>query len=332
MLNSGVTLVQSMDTLSHQPDYPNFGEAILEVTRMVGSGHTLSNAMKHFPKLFSTVQIAMVATGERTGTLAPALERLANWGERDNQLYQKVKSALTYPVVVLVVAFVLTTVLFLTVLPGFVTMFEERDMELPFLTKVVVAATKLASNPGAWVAGVSALALVYFAAREAWSNEQGACRLFRALIALPVVGQLLVSATAARYTTVMSTLLESGLDLLVSLRLSAEASGNPLMRADSSRLTRCISEGEGLGSALESRFEIYPYQVVQMVHVGEESSDLAGMFGRVSHLLDEDVGLKVEALGAALEPLMLVGVSVLVGTIVLAIIMPLYGFLNQLGL
>jgi type IV pilus assembly protein PilC len=272
----------------------------------------------------------MVTMGEQTGALAASLEQVADWGERDNRLYKDVKGALTYPSVVMVMAFVLTLVLFLTVVPGFVSMFEERKMELPFLTEVVVLFTKIVTNPGAWVAGLGLAVLAYLTLRRALRNKRSAAKLYELICFIPVLGDLLSCSSAARYTGVLGTLLDSGLDLLNSLRLAAKASGNPRMELDSQRIVEEIQGGVGLADGFAPRPDIYPHEIIEMVRVGEESSNLSEMLLRTSRFLDQEVGYKVESLGAILEPLALMIVSVLVGTILLAIILPLYGFLNQL--
>lgn len=331
MLHTGVPIVVALETLSHQLDYPNFGNAVIEMSERVSQGHTFSNTMRKFPRLFSGVHRVMVRTGEQTGALADSLEQVAEWGERDNRLYRDVKSAFTYPLVVLVVAFLLTLVLFLTVVPGFVTMFEERDMELPLLTQLVVLVTNLISNPGVWITGLAVAALLFIAFRKYVSTESGALQVFLALTHIPVVGNLLVVAGTARYANVLGTLLNSGLDLVSSLRLAAKASGSPLFQSDAGRLMEEVQQGCSLAEGMAMRPQVYRQMLVEMVTVGEETSSLSKMFHQAAGFLDEEVSYRVQALSAALEPLMLIFVSVLVGAILLAIIMPLYGFLNQLA-
>lgn len=332
LMASGVPLVSSLDTLSHQPENPQFASAIAEMSRKIGHGFTLSVTFSKFPRLFSSIHVALVMAGERSGKLAESLSKLADWGERDGKLRQKVKAAFTYPCIVFVVASLLTVTLFLTVIPGFVEMFEEKGMELPILTQIVVSLTHFITHPGSWVLTLGISTLLYLSIRDYYKKPHGAQFIYSMLVGLPLVGDILIFSSTARYLGVLGTLLESGTDLLVSLRLAGKASGNPLLEADSDRMSAGISDGESLSTVMEMRPDLYLTTVRQMLTVGEESSNLAFMCFQLNSLLEEDVAYRVEALGAALEPMMLVFVSCMVGGIVLAIIMPLYGFLNQLGI
>jgi type IV pilus assembly protein PilC len=332
MFSAGVPLVVALDTLSDQPERPNFGEAVLEMARRLEHGYSFSRSVALFPRAFNKIHVAMITMGERTGALAECLERVADWGERDYGLYRDVKGALTYPLLVLGMAVVLTLVLFLTVVPGFVSMFEDREMELPVLTQIVVFLTKLVTNPGAWVLALGSGLLLYLSLRATLRTTTGAARLYSLVSLLPAVGSLLRFGSAARYTSVLGTLLDSGLDLLASLRLAAVASGNPHMEIDARRVIEEIQHGGQLTTALAQKPDIYPYHITEMVGVGEETSNLSEMLIRTSIYMDQEMAHKVEELGAVLEPITLLLVSGIVGSILLAVIMPLYSFLNQLGI
>lgn len=331
MTGAGIPLFDALVVLSEQPEHPNFGEAVCELSRQISYGSTLSRACSRFPKLFSEVHVALITMGERTGALVKALDKLADWGERDSGLVRKVRGALTYPAVVLAVATILMLVIFLTVLPSFVSMFEERGMKLPLLTQIVVAATHALTNPGFWFVAFGTILALYLVIRALLQQPFWKQQIFTAIYSTPLVGSLIYYTTLARFTGVFGTLLDSGADLLMSIRLAARASGNPLIQADEERLVRVISEGDSLGQSLGNRPELYPGILVQMTSVGEESSNLSTTYHRLAGFLDEEVGNRVEALGAALEPMMMVLVSIIVGSIILSVILPLYGFLNQIG-
>ncbi|MFA5508738.1 MAG: type II secretion system F family protein [Vulcanimicrobiota bacterium] len=332
LLASGVPLHMSIDTLSNQPEDPQFGRAIEEIGVKIAQGYTLSGVFAWFPRLFSPIHVALITTGERTGNLADSLGKLADWGDREGQLIGKVRAAFTYPIIVFVVACLLTIILFLTVIPGFVEMFEEKGMELPLLTRIVVWITHAVTNPGFWLAFIGVALLLVFSIRDFYRRPHGARMIHGTLHTIPLVGDILILSGTARYAAVLGTLLDSGMDLLVSLQLAGRASGDPIMEYDSERLVARIRDGESMTAAMNEKPDIYLSTVRQMLTAGEESSNLSSMCARLAAFYEDEVAYRVEALGAALEPLMLVFVSVLVGSIVLAIILPLYGFLNQLGL
>lgn len=332
MFDAGVPIVQALDTLGNNHYNERFAEAVQEMSKKVGEGFLFSRTLQFFPKLFNPVHVAMAETGERTGTLAESLHTVSDWGERDLRLFRDVKGALTYPVVVLTVAFALTMLLFLTVVPGFVSMFEEQRMELPTLTKLVVAFTNFVTQPGSWIIGTAACILLYLEFRRILRTPKGALSVYRSVLLIPGVGSLLVTATSARYSGVLGTLLNSGLDLLTALKLSGQASGSPMFREDYKRLQEDIQDGLSLATGYSNRPDIYPPLLCEMTAVGEETSRLAQSLVESSNFFNLKASSQIEALSAALEPLLLTFVSVLVGTILLAIILPLYGFLNQLGL
>lgn len=331
MLRTGVPILHALDTLSHQSENPNFGEVVSTVAERIGHGHTFSSTLSRFPRVFNRVYVTMAAIGERTGQLDESLERLANWQERDFKLFQRVRSALTYPAFVLGLSAFLTLMLFYSVLPGFITVFNDMDMELPLMTRMMVTITNAVKNPGAWLVVMAAVGLGFGAVRDIYKTEKGAMELFRVVLAVPVIGSLLHFATTARYCAAVGALLSAGLDLPKSLNLGAQASGSPVLAWDAKALINNILEGESVASYMVSRPDIYPSTLCQMVAAGEESSHLAPMYERVASFYDQEVNFKIEAFSAALEPLLLGMVASVVGFVVLSIFIPMYSYIGKLG-
>ncbi len=331
MLKTGVPIMNALDTLSHQPEQPNFGEVVNTVAERVSQGHHFSSSLAKFPRVFPSVYIAMASIGENTGHLDASLERLADWQEADDRLYRRVKGALTYPAFVFILTCFLTLILFYTVLPNFINIFNEMEIELPAMTKVMIAVTNTVKNPGAWVVGLAVLLGGFAALRDLYRTEAGSVMIFRFLLAIPMIGPMLRLATTSRYAATAAALIDSGVDLPRSLKMSAHASGSPVLIADAKSMVNSIQEGELVSAHMATRPEVYPRTLSQMVAAGEESSHVSDMYARLASYYDTEVEAKIETLGAALEPLLLGFVASIVGFIVLSVLIPLYSYLGTLA-
>lgn len=331
MLRTGVPITHALDTLSHQSEYPNFGEVVGTISRKIGEGHSFSVILSRFPRVFPKVYVSMAQVGEKTGQLDDALERLAVWQERDFKLYQRVKGALTYPLFVLGLSAFLTLMLFYSVLPGFVSIFEEMNIELPWTTRMMVALTNAIKNPGAWLIAVAVLGGLFGWLRDYNKTPRGAVNIFRFLLKVPLLGTMLRFATTARYSSAVATLLSNGLDLPKSLKLGAEASGSPVMAADADTLMNAVMQGDTLSEYMRAHPETYVPTLTHMITAGEEASNLATMYERVASYYDTEVNFKIETLSAALEPILLCCVATVVGFVVLSIFIPMYSYLGKLG-
>lgn len=331
MLNSGISLG---DALQVAVEYGSDDTMLLvagEVQKKVTTGHRLSAAMAGFPKVFSPLAVAMVRMGEASGQLTQGLSQLAAWMERDDKIRRQVLSALTYPAFALGLTGVLTLVLFTTVVPGFVEMFEEMNVALPLPTKILVTLTALVTSPLAW-STVSLAALVgLFLLRGFLETDQGKLRLYRFWLSLPLVGRLMKHASMARFASAADAMLRSGTDFLTGIRLAAGASGSPLLAADGEYIKRSLAEGHTLAEHFRSRPELYPPVVVQLTMVGEESAQMPRMLGFMAQHFDQEVRYQIDVLGAVLEPVLMAAVATVVGFTVISIFLPMYGFLGKLG-
>lgn len=331
MIRAGIPVTFALDTLSHQPENPNLGQVIARVSKMVGEGHKLSHAMSHFPGCFDTTFQAMVAIGEESGQLDSTLERLATWRERDFELTRQVKGALSYPLFILALTGVLTFFLFYSILPNFLNIFEEMKVDLPIFTKIMIAMTNASQNPGVWLVVTALGVAIHGAIREQWKTETGRIRLFNMIHQIPLAGYLVRITSVSRFAAAVETLMESGLGLQKTILLGGESSGNPIIVSASRELVECVKEGDPLSDYIVMRTDLFPPAFGQYVATGEETSQLSRMMGEGSRMLDEEVSYKVEALGAALEPLMLAVVAFIVGFVLLSIFTPLYSHIGSLG-
>lgn len=331
MIRSGIPVTFALDTLSHQHDCPVLGQVVARVSKAVGEGCKLSFAMSQFPGVFDTVFQAMVAIGEETGQLDGTLERLAGWRERDYELTRQVKAALSYPMFILGLTGFLTFFLFYSILPNFLTIFNDMKIPLPFFTKVMVAITNASQNPGVWLVATALGVAIHGLIREQWKTEEGRIRLFTFIHRVPLVGHLVQITAVARFSGAIETLMESGLGLQKTLILGGEGSGNPILKQASLELVERVKNGEALSDYIMLRVDLFPSAFGQYVATGEETSQLARMMGEASRMMDEEVNYKVEALGAALEPMLLGFVAGIVGFVLLSIFTPLYSHIGSLG-
>ena len=331
MLRNAVPIVQALETLSHQPEHPNFGEVIRELADKVSSGHVLSHQMSLFPRVFSRIFVTLVQIGERTGDLDASLERLADWLERDNRLRQRLKSAMTYPVFVLALASVLTLFMFYTVLPSFLDIFRDMDVPLPLITRIVLFITESVRQPGFWLILLAGLGAGYSVGREFLKSSKGQLATYRFLRRIPLLGGMLMTGGCARFCMSVEAMLITGMELTRTLRMAAHSSGNPEFIEDAHNLEESIKAGTPVSDYMATRPDIYPPSLTHMVMAGEQASRLPEMFGRAGSYYDLETNYKVDALSAAMEPLMLASVASIVATVILSIFLPLYGYLGKIG-
>ncbi len=331
MLAAGVPLLCGLETLSPQAEFPHFGLVIENLAEEVSSGTQFSRAISYHPRLFSQVYVTLIRVGEETGTLESSLDLLADWLEKEDSVKRKLLSAFTYPAGILLVSALLSVLLFTTVLPTFARIFEEMKISLPLLTRIVMGLTYLICQPWAWVLTIIAALGLYQLWLKTWQSPSGSRRLFGAIQRIPVFGSLLYHGSLTRYAASSQALLRSGIDLLKTSRLAGQASGSPLLAQDCRRVAKSIEDGETLSTALQSQPSLYSATLVQMLQAGEEASLLPEMLVRVAGFHELELNTSIDTLSATLEPLMLLGVAFMVGSIVLSIYLPLYSTLINMA-
>lgn len=332
MLRSGIPVTYALDTLSNQPESKVLSQVVARLSKMLGEGHKLSHAMGFYPGIFDQTFVSMVAIGEESGQLDVTLERLAGWKERDFELVRMVKGALSYPCFILALTMTLTFFLFYAILPNFLRIFEEMKVgELPFPTKVTMALTKSAQNPGVWLVVTAVGVAIYGFIREQMKTDAGRIRIFQVLHEIPIAGRLIRMTTVSRFAGAVETLLESGLGLQKTLRLGGKSSGSPIVEKASEEMIERVRDGEPLADYIMMRVDLFPGSFAQYVATGEETSQVSKMMGQASKMIDDEVTYKVEALGATLEPFLLGMVASIVAFVLLSIFIPLYNHIGQLG-
>ena len=320
MIASGLTLLRSLKILSEQSDNPKLTEVIGKVASGVEEGKSLSEALaehEEFPKLY----VAMVRAGETAGTLDQVLVRIADTLEKDVALRKKVKSTMTYPGVVLVLAVLLTIVMLLFIVPTFVGMFETLGGTLPLPTRVLLLMSSAVKN--LWF-------VLLFMPIGAWQGYKRARKVQRVRdrldvlkLKVPVFGNLFHKLAIARFTRNLSTLLHAGVPILLALEITSDTIDNVVISRAVADVRAAVREGESVAKPL-SDHPVFPPMVVQMVGVGEETGALDEMLRRIADFYDLEVEATTESLTAALEPIMIAVLGGVVGAMVISLYMPMF--------
>lgn len=328
MFNAGLPITQAIGILSNQQKDKYFQNVLLEVRRDVEAGSTLSSAMHKHPKVFNELYTSMIQAGEASGNLDTILLRLSSYIENQNKLIGKVKSALTYPVVIISIALILTGVLLWKVVPVFTDMFSQMGAELPILTQFVVGASNFLVANIVWI--ILFFIGIIFAYRSYYATFKGRRVIDNIKLKIWVFGDLLTKLAVARVTRTLATLLTSGVEIIESMTITAKTSGNAIIEDAVLKSRALVQEGKPLWESWEET-KRFPYMVTQMVAVGEQTGSLATMLGKVADFYDEECEQTVNAVTSLMEPLMIVILGGLVGSVVVAMYLPLFDIVGKVG-
>lgn len=329
LLRSGVPLLRALEVVSPNPD-DALSQGLRLVLEDVQSGHRLSSSLARHPGLFPNLYQVMVRIGETTGALVNCLEQLASWLEQDQSVRARVLRALAYPGFVLLLSASLAVLVVWQVIPPFGEMFRQAAIPLPWPTRLLLLITRATGSPLCWLLGGLSLAGYAVLVRRRLASEEGACAAFHWLTRIPVLGWMLHSAALARWSAALQSLLTAGVDLSTSLRLAGQAAGDPRLARDARQAASAVAGGEPLSDHLFAS-PLFPAAVGALVAAGEESSRMPAMLGSCADMFQQELDSRIELLGAALEPLLLTGVAAMVGFVLLAIFLPMYSFVDQLG-
>lgn len=328
LIDAGLPLLQSLNVLSKQEPNPNLRATIVALGESVQGGSTFSEALSTYPKLFNKLFVNMVKAGEIGGVLEVVLKRLAEYQEKANRLRSKIVSAMVYPTIILVIAVGILTFLMLVIVPKFKEMFEGQNMELPGLSQFVfnfsdncMADSLIPMVPNA-VLFLTLLAGAIVGI-SIWKRTPKGGRVVDAMVLkLPKLGDLTKVSAVARFSRTFGTLVSSGVPILQALLITRDTAGNVIVADAVTKIHDSVREGESIVTPM-STCNVFPPMMISMVDVGEETGQLPDMLMKVAEVYDEEVDNSVTALTAMLEPLMIVFLAVVVGSIVLAMFMPM---------
>jgi len=327
MIDAGLPLVQCLDILGRQEPHKNFSAVILKVREDVESGAALADSMKKHPKTFDALYSNMIAAGEAGGILDTILKRLAVYIEKNVKLKSDVKSAMIYPIAVIVIAALVVGAILWKVIPTFATLFEGLGAQLPLPTRVVIQASNIVVAWG-WLFLI-ALGVLGYAIRQYYGTEGGRHTIDAVMLKTPILGDILRKVAVARFCRTLSTLLSSGVPILDGLEITARTSGNAIIEKAILRTRTGIERGETVSGPLRET-NVFPSMVVQMINVGETTGALDTMLSKIADFYEDEVDAAVAGLLTLLEPVMIAFLGVVVGGIVIAMYMPIFDLISKL--
>lgn len=328
MLDAGLPLVQCLEILGEQEEHKAFSQIIDRVRADVESGASLADAMKKHPRAFNDLYTSMIAAGEAGGILDIILRRLSIYIEKAVKLKSQVKSALIYPLTVISIAVGVVWIILRYVIPTFAQLFAGLGGELPFLTVAVVAASNFLGR-FSWLIAIIIFAIV-MAIRAYYKTYRGRRVIDGLILRIPVIGDLVRKVAVARFCRTLSTLTASGVPILDGLDITARTAGNAIIEDGIQVVRKSVEEGKTLSGPL-SETGVFPTMVVQMINVGEQTGALDQMLSKIADFYEEEVDTAVAGLVKLIEPLMIVVLGAIIGTIVTAMYLPLYTILGQIS-
>ena len=330
LVNAGLPLMRGIEVLKRQMKNPQMNEALTGISETIQSGGTFSEALTAYPKIFDNLYVNMVKAGEAGGVLEVVLGRLAEFAEKSEKIKNKVKGAMIYPIVVLVAAVGITAFLLVAVIPKFQQVFNDmlNGEPLPGITQFVIDASHWVQHNGLTIA-IAVIVLVVV--KKALNKTERGRTFFDWLsLKMPVTGTLIQRTAVSRVTRTLGTLLSSGVPILQSLVIVRDTTGNKIVSNALQNVHDAVKEGEGMTAPL-SQCWVFPPMVTSMVEVGEETGALAEMLTRVANTYDDEVDNAVAGMTAAIEPALIIVLALVVGTIVVAMFLPMIKIISAVS-
>ncbi len=329
MISSGLSLLRALYILEDQSSNPKLKSTIAAVRGDVEVGTSLSVAMGKHPRVFSDLFVSMVKAGEVGGNLEEVLERVAVQLEKDDNLKRTVKSAMVYPVMIGSFALLILVAMILFIIPIFKSMFDDLGAKLPKLTQFMIDLSN-AGRSHWYLFFLGAFGLVYGFKR--WKRSDGGQKVWDAFkLKIPMqIGDIVRKVAVARFTRTLGTLTASGVPILQALDITARTAGNRMVSDPMERVVERVKEGESLAGPLNT-LGVFPMMVTQMVAVGEETGALDTMLHKIADFYDDEVAAKLKALTSILEPIMMIFIGGIVGTVVIAMYLPLFAVIQEIG-
>jgi len=328
MIDAGLSVVKCLDILQKQSRNPRLKEVIGQVKHDVAGGTSLTEAVQKHPRIFSSLYVNMIRSAEAGGILDTVLDRLASFLEKEQETRNKVKSAMTYPTVVFCFAILMLIGLLFFVLPKFKGIFETMGLQLPLTTRLMLDSSTYLKQY--WYIGlVVTVGFVVFT-RAAARTEKGRFAMDAAKLKIPVFGDLMLKTAVSRFARTFGTLISSGVPVLRALEIVADTAGNRVVSDTVVRARTSIKEGDKISTPLFGS-KVFPVMVTQMISVGEETGRLDQMLVKVANFYDDEVDATLKSLTSLIEPIMIVGLGLIVGFIAVSVISPIYSLVGSLG-
>jgi type IV pilus assembly protein PilC len=322
MIDAGLPIVQCLEILSSQAENKRFGKILGQIRTSVEGGLTLSDAMRRFPKVFDSLFVNLVAAGEAGGILDTILQRLSQHMEKSQKLMRRIKGAMSYPIIVLLIAGIVVTVLLTKVIPVFEKMFKDfGGGKLPGPTQLVIDLSNAMRHYLPYI--VVGIVLLITSWKAILRTRKGRLAWDGMLLKLPILGMVLRKTVVARFTRTMGTLLSSGVPILDAMEIVGKTAGNVVVQDGIMFVRARISEGKDMSTPLMET-GLMPPMVVQMISVGEQTGALDAMLSKLADFYEEEVDVAVAAMTSMLEPLLMVFLGTIVGGLVIAMYLPIF--------
>jgi type IV pilus assembly protein PilC len=321
MISAGLPLVQCLEILSTQQPNPTFKKVLTQIKQDVEGGSTFADALGKHPKVFDSLFVNLVSAGEIGGVLDTVLNRLAVYLEKNENLKNKIKGAMTYPIIVLCVAFAVVAVLMIFVIPTFQDLFSQFGSALPGPTQFIVNLSHAFRSY--WYVMIGIIVLLVICLKWVRKQEKGRYYTDKMALRLPIFGPLLKKVAVAKFTRTLGTMISSGVPIMDGLDITSKTAGNVIVENAIRAVRTAISEGKSMSEPLEQT-GIFPGMVVQMISVGEATGAMDQMLAKIADFYDEEVDVAVEALTSALEPMLMVFLGGIIGFVVVAMYLPIF--------
>jgi type IV pilus assembly protein PilC len=331
MLDAGLPLVQCLEILAQQQDNKFFQKVIFQTRADVEAGMTLADAMAKHPRVFEPLYTNMVAAGETGGILDVILQRLSTYLEKMVKLKSDVKSAMIYPIAVIVISIIVISVIMIVVIPAFKNIFEGLlgpGERLPWLTELVVSISQFMASYW-WLIGL-VVSITVFALKAWYKTDKGQHIIDGVILKLPVLGPIMRKIAVARFSRTLSTLLSSGVPILESLDITAKTAGNIVVSEAIHKVRAGIEQGQTFVEPLKAS-GVFPIMVSQMIGVGEQTGALDAMLSKIADFYEQEVDAAIANLLSLMEPAMILFLGVTIGTIVIAMYLPLFTLIGKLA-
>ena len=326
LISAGFPLVEAVSTLVTQTRSTALKKILSKIKGSIEEGRSFAESLLMYPSVFSPMYINMIKAGESSGTLEIVLERLADITEKREETKQKIQTAFAYPVFMAVIGCLVLIFLITYIIPGIISIFSDMDQTLPAPTRFLISLSSFLNS--FWWIIILILGIAFLSIHSFRKTDKGAYIFDKILFFIPKVGKLLQKLAAARFSRVLSALLENGVPMLTSLGIAKTITGNRIIIKAIDKASQAVEQGGELGRALEDS-KAFPFLAIEMIKVGEKSGKMEDMLEKTANLFEKEVEASITSMTALLEPLIILVMGVLVGFIVLSICLPIFG-MNQL--
>ncbi|WP_415284688.1 type II secretion system F family protein [Clostridium perfringens] len=328
MLDSGLSIGKALNILIEQCEKPKLREALIGVNGELKRGETLASSMRKRKDVFPNLLTSMIDAGERSGNLDIILKRMAEYYEKETKIRGKIKSAMIYPIVLGVVAIIAITFILTFVMPTFVQMFEENNVDLPMSTKMVLGTSKMLGKYGIIIFLILVTAIILLG--KYLKSEEGQYKLSSINLKIPVIKKLTKKIIVSRFTRTMGIVSSSGMSLVTSIEIVASVVGNKIAEKELLKVKEKVLKGEGLGDSIMN-IKIFPPMLASMVKIGEEAGSLDSILDKTADFYDDELEREIKTATALIEPSMIVLMGIIIGFLLISILTPMFKMYNSIS-